>query len=105
MLFNRLDIFHGSNLLETVQQYNVLYNFLTDFNMTASDRLGASSLFGMDATAYDIGNIRNGATLGIAAAGTLNNAGTKNRLTVCMPVLSGVIGTGLDKMLPVGVLN
>lgn len=104
-VINRLDVFHGSNLLETVQQYNVLYNFLMDFNMSATDRLGASSIFGFDGTAYDVGNIRVGASLGVSNATTFSAAGTNNRLTVCMPILSGVIGMGLDKMLPVGYLS
>ena len=32
-VLNRLDVFHGSNLLETVQQYNVLYSYLVDFQL------------------------------------------------------------------------
>jgi len=85
---NRIDIFHGSNLLESVQQANVLYSFLYDFETNASQRAGLSCLSGLHPTQPRQG-------LDIAAS-----AG----VTVALPLLSGVIGMGLDKYLPVCAL-
>ena len=41
---NRLDVFgnDGSILLETIQNYNVLYNYLIDFQMNAASSFGLS---------------------------------------------------------------
>ena len=88
-VINRLDVFHASNLLESVQQYNVLYTYLLDFTLNQSVKSSLSAIYGNSSTN------RNGAQLSTTA----------NKLTVCMPVLSGVIGPLLDRMLPVCVLN
>jgi hypothetical protein len=88
-VINRLDIFHGSNLLESVQQYNVLYNYVMDFQTTQSQRLGLSTAYGFD----DAGT-RQGGKLAVSACNT-----------VCMPLLSGVVGLGNSKMMPLGMLS
>lgn len=94
-VINRLDVFHASNLLESVQQYNVLYNYLMDFQLNVAQKIALSSVYGFN---FNSGqpddDVRKGAPI---AAGKY--------LTCCMPLLSGVVGLGLDKMLPVGVLN
>ena len=91
-VINRLDVFHASNMLESIQQYNVLYSYLLDTQINTSQSYGLSSMFG---TATDFN--RKGYPLGLSTGA--------NKITVCMPILSGVIGLGLDKNLPVGSLN
>ena len=95
-VINRLDVFHASNMLESIQQYNVLYNYLLDFQINASQRLGLSTVYGFN---------NNISASGTRAGLTLAANGTNGNITVCMPLLSGVVGMGLDKMLPVGNLN
>jgi hypothetical protein len=97
-VINRLDVFHASNQLESIQTYNVLYNILLDFTVNQGQRIGCSNHFGFSAGYTIPDSSRSGAVLGVGAS-------TNNRLTVCMPILSGVVGMLLDKMLPVGALN
>ena len=85
-VINNINIFHGSNLLESVQQYNSLFSYLLDFQMDIGTRVGSSNTLG---TSTDTANPRKG--LAISAS---------KQLTTCLPVISGVIGTLADKMLP-----
>lgn len=89
---NRIDIFHGSNLLESVQQANVLYSFLYDFEANSSQRLGLSCISGLNDTGT-IATTRKGMPFATSAG-----------VTVAIPLLSGVMGMGLDKYLPVCAL-
>jgi len=91
-VINRLDVFHASNMLESIQSYNTLYSYLLDFQLNVSQAYSLSNTFG---TSYDYN--RKGYPLGLSTGA--------NKLTVCMPLLSGVVGLGLDKSLPVGSLN
>jgi hypothetical protein len=93
--FDRLDVFHGSNLLETCQSYAPLYSYLTDFQMTASAKQGLSTMYGF--------NKSSGTQTSLARSG-LNIYGGQS-LTFCIPILSGLIGLGADKMVPIGALN
>jgi len=114
-VISRLDTFHSSNLLESVQAYNVLYNYITDANMNSSQKLGLSSAYGTVSTV--------GSLVGTPAAGTtaidnsrqgqlvkgvnfISSVSTaiNQQITVCMPLLSGVVGLGSDKYLPIGKL-
>jgi hypothetical protein len=85
-VINNINIFHGSNLLESVQQYNALFSYLLDFQMDIGTRVGSSNTLG---TSTDTANPRKG--LAISAS---------KQLTTCLPIVSGVIGTLADKMLP-----
>jgi len=87
---NRLDVFgnDGSILLETVQTYNILYNYLLDFQLNYASALGLSAMLGTDP-----GGARKGITIP-----------SSGRLTICLPILSGVVGTLADKNLPLGKL-
>jgi hypothetical protein len=87
--WNRLDVFHASNLLESIQQYNVLYTYLLDFQLNQTARVSLSNVFGTSFT-----NARDGLSI---------DPGKK--LTFCIPLLSGTVGLGLDKYLPVGALS
>ena len=91
-VINRLDSFSGSNLLETVQGYNILYSYMCDFQMDLGSKLGSSSNYGFGLGIAD-DTIRKGAALAVSS-----------RLTVCMPLLSAVYGLGADKMLPIGII-
>lgn len=90
---NRLDCFHGGNLLESISGYNILYNYVTDFCLTVADRLGLSTMYGFD------GN----STSSINRKGQKIGGGSSH--TVCMPLLSGVVGLGSDKNCPIGALS
>ena len=93
-VINRLDVFHGSNLLETVQAYNVLYTYLLDFNLNFATRAGLSSMYGIHPDVAAITDGRQGAKIT-----------TSNSLTVCMPLLSGTVGVLADKMLPLNLAD
>ena len=93
---NRIDIFHGSNLLESIQQANVLYSFLYDFETNASQRVGLSNISG---TNGQVAYPRQGLGIPVASSATVPSG-----VTVAIPVLSGVIGMCLDKYLPVCAL-
>lgn len=86
---NRLDLYAGSSQLETVQQYNMIYNHYLDFAYSESVKKGLSTMYGTDVT---------GARGGVIIPG---GGGQK---TFTMPVLSGTIGVGSDKYLPLGML-
>jgi hypothetical protein len=92
---NRIDIFHASNLIETVQAYNVLFNYLLDFMFTPSAKQGLSALYGTS-KAVTYGDQRRGAAL---------YATVSQRLTFCMPLISGTLGMGSEKLLPIGALS
>jgi hypothetical protein len=70
-----------------------------DFQTNTSQKLACSNHMGFSSS-VSTSVIRNGAQLPVAAA-----ANTPSKLTFCLPVLSGVWGMLLDKMLPVGALN
>jgi hypothetical protein len=93
-VINRIDIFHGSALLETIQAYNVLMNYLYDFNLDLAAGFGIAAMIGCHGGAEN--DIRSGLIL---------DKSSKNYVTVCIPILSGVIGTSLDKLLPIGQLS
>ena len=88
---NRIDICHGSNLIETVQGYNVLMSFIKDYQLNVSESYGLSNIYGT------------------SNSGTVNllrqciYVGHGQRLTFCIPLL-GSLGIGADKMIPIGQL-
>ena len=51
---NRIDVFSGSNLLESTQSYNVLMNAIVDLNMNESTRTAASGMYGTSDTFSDV---------------------------------------------------
>jgi hypothetical protein len=86
---NRIDVFSGSNLLESTQAYNVLMNAIIDLNMNEATRTAASGMYGTSDIFSNIYAPRQGATV---------NKGCF--LTVCIPVISGVFGMLAEKYLP-----
>ena len=86
---NRIDVFSGSNLLESIQGYNILMNAIVDLNMNFASRAGASPMYGTSDIFTSNGYPREGAKVSI-----------NNKLTVCIPIISGVIGMLTEKYLP-----
>jgi hypothetical protein len=82
-VFDRLEIFHGSNRLESIQQYNVLSCLLLDVQSSVGKLIGADCGLG---TGGDAGRL-----------GCAINA-TKRR-TFTMPIISGIIGSQNEKFL------
>ena len=55
-VINSISIYSGSNLLEQISNYNVLFNYVVDCQMNASDRYGSSAsglLYGAQVEALD----------------------------------------------------
>lgn len=118
-VINRLDIFHASNQIETIQQYNVLFNYIMDTNISQAQKLGLSSMLG---TAQTIGFSAASSSAAVGAAGASNldisrqgallrgqeyigaNVALNQQYTACLPILSGTIGLGAEKYLPLGKL-
>ena len=88
-VINRLDVFHGSNLLETIQTYNILSSYIFDMQLSQSQKLALSNVYGFNGAAAT----RQGISLGVAG-----------QKTFCLPIFSGVVGVQNDKMLPIGLL-
>ena len=88
-VINRLDVFHGSNLLETIQTYNILSAYILDMQLSQSQKLALSNIYGFNGAAAT----RQGITLG-----------PSDQQTFCLPIFSGVVGVLNDKMLPIGLL-
>jgi hypothetical protein len=86
-LINRMDVFHGSNLLESLQGYGDLFSHLLDFGASQSDRVGLEAMYG---TTSD----RSGKV--IPAAGSI---------TFCIPILSGIVGVNSEKLLPLSLAD
>jgi len=115
----RCDIYHSSNLLETINEYGQLANFLIDTSLTQSDKAGLSALIGSnDQTIYSsvlaayaqygvvtplrVPGDRSGQSF--ASVTTAAGIGTAIPYTFSLPMLSGIIGVNASKMLPVGKL-
>ena len=94
-VINRLDVFSGSNLCESVQGYNILYNYLLDSQLTVAERVGLSATYGTS------GNM--GSSSATARKGAVVAAGCK--LTTCMPILSGLVGCLAEKYLPLSLAD
>ena len=115
----RLDIYNSSNLLETINEYGQLANFLIDTSLTQSDKAGIASMIGCNnlntlifagapaaTTAYTLAQVagdRSGMSMAsVAGVATISTA---IPYTFTLPILSGVIGVNASKMLPIGKLS
>jgi hypothetical protein len=124
--FQRLDVLHGSNTLESIAEYGQLCNFLIDTSLTQSDKAGLSPLIGCNG----VNTIYNSLTVPAAfnTITALTVTGTSSQVQVAgdrsgfspaatiafstaigytysLPLLSGVVGINASKMLPVGKLT
>jgi hypothetical protein len=85
-VISRLEVYSAgqSNLLESIDQYNLYSNIMWTLTATTIDTAYAySALAGSSET-----NARRGATVGTGG------------LTVCIPLISGVLGLGTDRNIP-----
>lgn len=116
-LIQRMDVYHQSNLLETINEYGQLANTLIDTSLTMSDKAGLSSMIGTNhinnfttstalysryssVTALQTAGDRSGMSL--AAATVIGNS---IPYTFSLPLLSGVLGVNASKMLPLKDLS
>ena len=51
---SRLDVYNGSNLLETISQYGALCNTILDMTLTESDKAGLSNVIGTNPLNYSM---------------------------------------------------
>ena len=124
----RCDIYHSSNLLETINEYGQLANFLIDTSLTQSDKAGLSTLIGTNGLINAVSILTSSAAINAGAAttfpapisftqfggdrtgqacasvATAAGIGTAIPYTFSLPMLSGIIGVNASKMLPVGKL-
>ena len=98
---NRIDIFNSGALLESIQSYNQIFNYLVDFQILPSARQGLSAMYG---TNRDINTIATGNNLRKGCPLWVTAAGVGQSMTFCIPLLSGVIGSLVDKMIPLHAL-
>ena len=80
-----LALYHGSNLLEQIHEYNALYHFLMDMQGSEESVERAGSIL------QGSGSSRTGVSLASSASAYF-----------CIPILSGVIGPLQSKYLPLG---
>ena len=85
----RVDIFHGSNLCESISNYNVLASLIYDANLDPAQKVALSGLYG---GGNSVTVPRNGATI-------TSTSSAVGQLTVTIPLLSSICGVGLDKYL------
>lgn len=96
-LINRMEVYSGGSLLESIQNYNVLYQGLIDTQVSVVDRLTTLSIAsGTDqqADSSTVNVSRGGPTIAGASSAVFN-----------LPLLSGVLGNMASKFLPVGAIN
>ena len=86
---NRQDVYHQSNLCDQILNYNRIANYLLDNTLDGSQHVNLST------------------SLGFAADGSKAGASIPagGYLTVCLPMLGGVIGVNAEKMLPLFALS
>ena len=89
-LFARLELYHGSNLLEQIHEYNVLHALWSDMTGSAEAQKSTGNVLeGIHATSDRVG-----------AEVPLN--GSKY---FCIPLLSGIVGCMQNKYLPTGDMS
>jgi hypothetical protein len=86
----RLELYHGSNLLEQVHQYGVLHTLWTDITGDTSAH-------------YTTGNILEGTHPSNPRAGQTLNRGESS--VFCIPLLSGIVGCMQNKYLTTGDMS
>jgi len=118
--FNRLDVYHSSNLLEQISEYGQLTNMLLDSQLTQSEKAGLSPLIGSNSNSSNYipgGDVTAGTAITVkpplTTPGDRSGQGIATNTTLagsipytfCLPILSGVVGVNASKMLPLGKLS
>ena len=94
---SKIEVYSSSQLVETINSYNVLYSSLVDAQMSGNDRQAFMSItHGTDLDAVTD-------TVNFSRGGQLMLAGQTYQFAV--PLISGIVGTNLNKMLPIGCLT
>jgi len=92
--FSRQEVYGNNSLvLESINELGVLANFLINTQLNSSDKVGMAPAFGVpDTNSYAVSN-----------GGHLINSTAPNQLTFEYAIpLIGVLGSGTDKMIPIG---
>lgn len=88
------------SVLESISELSLVYNALTQLQMSNSDRDGASLGYGFFASGND--NVVKGHTLPILGDTSADLTGTSNvTFSYSYPLISSVIGTGASKFFPI----
>jgi hypothetical protein len=87
-LISRVQVFHGSNLLEDISDYNALMAIIYDATVSENTRKNTPS-------------ISQGCTY-INRCGAIVTG--NNSRTLCLPLMSGILGTLARKALPTGAM-
>lgn len=95
-LFSRVTCTHASTVLEDITEYNVLYRLLQDCQISSVEQVSTGS----NAMLHSEGTVGDGAVTYPAS----DIAGGGNA-TVCMPLLSGIVGAACPKFLPIGQMG
>lgn len=92
-ILHRLEIYHGSNLLETIDNYNVLHTLLTDLTVDNTTRGGVmGALMGTDETGQTLGDFPGEDDL-VGLSDTAASGSTENDYVVITSSHSS-LGTG-----------
>ncbi len=103
-LIQRITIYHGSNLLEDINDYGVIASMLFDLQVNGAElgKTGSITSGGEDGQTFnatnDIGSSRNVNRRGATVA----NGSPR---VFAFPLISGVVGTMASKALPVGEMS
>ena len=89
-LFSSFELYHGSQLLESIREYGALYTLWQDM---------VGSVEAMKHT----GNLLEGCSDTFERQGMTLNGGAE--ITLCIPLLSGIIGSMQSKYLPTGDMH
>jgi hypothetical protein len=115
--FQRIDTYHSANLLESINEYGQLANFIIDTSLTKSDKEGLSSMIGTNSSNTFVNT---GAAYAQYGSSTITqSAGDRsgmslatgttlaNSIPYCftLPFFNGIIGVNASKCCPVGQLN
>jgi len=107
VFIQRLDVYHGSNLLESINEYGRLHQALYDMGMNMGDKDTAGTFEGSIVQTYT--------TPATFAGSTIYSLDEPNRIgvniasgadeTFYIPLVSGVVGQLVDKYIPLGEMS
>jgi hypothetical protein len=115
--FQRMDIYHSSNLLESINEYGQLCNYVLDQQLSMSDKAALSPMIGSNpvnlfvnavnppALNSNVTPILEAGNRSGLAVGSVAGAYTGIPYTFTLPVMSGVIGVNASKMIPLKDLS
>jgi hypothetical protein len=87
-----MSLYHGSNLLEQIHEYNALYHMMYDLQADTETQTRA-------------GNILHGSSNDTSRTGTKIEKGGSFSAYYCIPIPSGIIGPLQSKYLPTGIMT